>query len=254
MSKADVILQKIKEEVISSLNKHPKWSECPFHALSILGEEYGEVNQAALEHYKPKPNVSSDELRNELIQLAAMCVRMIDGVEKTPFGYYCKPQMQQSDLVEPSEKSYFDPDSGRYCGPAAIKAGKATVKVVDAKGNEHTLGTTTNPVIKSMSRTFSYICVHGRTEMVNAGYITPRIWCDREIGVDVPSEWSLLKVVRDRSNSKEHRLAFQSNGVTIVRPAHHIARIGQWVITRLDHSALASLKSKSSHPYASPGR
>lgn len=74
----NAILLAIHEEVDNAERLHPDWPECNFRQLAIVSEEAGEVAKAVLHlHYE---NGSRDELREELIQTAAMCVRMIKNL------------------------------------------------------------------------------------------------------------------------------------------------------------------------------
>ena len=70
------ILDDIVNEVVEA--KFPSWPDDPFHALAVISEEFGELNQAVLQHvYEPKKKVEHDDIRDEAIQLAAMAVRQL---------------------------------------------------------------------------------------------------------------------------------------------------------------------------------
>lgn len=75
-----------KEDVVSSIlierqKQDDKWGEQNhdvYKWLSILGEEVGEANKAALED-------SRDDLINELIQIGAVTVAMIESLKRNNY-------------------------------------------------------------------------------------------------------------------------------------------------------------------------
>ena len=75
-----------KEDVVSSIlierqNQDDKWGEQNhdvYKWLAILGEEVGEANKAALED-------SRDDLINELIQIGAVTVAMIESLKRNNY-------------------------------------------------------------------------------------------------------------------------------------------------------------------------
>lgn len=72
------ILKEVMEELRTAVAKHPNWPADPFHALAILGEEYGELQQAILQRvYEDDKNVSMDDIRKEAVQTAAMAIRFL---------------------------------------------------------------------------------------------------------------------------------------------------------------------------------
>ncbi len=79
------IFNEIKQE---RQRQDAKWGEqnhCPVEWCAILGEEVGEVNKAALEaHFYPLFNndVQLANYREELIQVAAVAVAMIESFER----------------------------------------------------------------------------------------------------------------------------------------------------------------------------
>jgi NTP pyrophosphatase (non-canonical NTP hydrolase) len=55
----------------------------PMEFLMILGEEVGEANKAALEqHFKTVPDDNLAHYREELIQVAAVCVQAIECLDR----------------------------------------------------------------------------------------------------------------------------------------------------------------------------
>lgn len=76
------ILEEIKQERQRQIEKWGVQRHSPIEWCAILGEEVGEVNREALEHhftkfYEPK---TLDNYRKELIQVAAVCVSMIESL------------------------------------------------------------------------------------------------------------------------------------------------------------------------------
>jgi NTP pyrophosphatase (non-canonical NTP hydrolase) len=74
-------LQKYSEidrELKRAENKHPNFPDDMFQQLAIIQEEVGEVTKAVLHyHYE---NGSIDHIKEELIQSAAMCMRMLQNL------------------------------------------------------------------------------------------------------------------------------------------------------------------------------
>ncbi len=62
--------------------KHPGWPSDPFVALAIVGEEFGEAQQAALDYaYHGGARAA---YYGELVQLAAMALRILFNTSKEP--------------------------------------------------------------------------------------------------------------------------------------------------------------------------
>jgi hypothetical protein len=76
------ILKDIAEELARAEKKFPKWPINVFDALAILGEEYGELQQAALQ-YKYE-NGPIHNIYKEGIQTAAMAIRFLMNYPYTP--------------------------------------------------------------------------------------------------------------------------------------------------------------------------
>lgn len=73
---------KIVSEILIELNKaeekHPNWPKDILHQIAIVNEESGEATRAALQF--TYENGTKEELKEELIQTAAMCVRMLKNL------------------------------------------------------------------------------------------------------------------------------------------------------------------------------
>lgn len=83
--KVQPILQAIDAELTRSKTKFPSWPTDPLHALSVLGEEYGELTQAALETMYEPHKSSIEDVKNEAIQTAAMCFRFLESMGQYKF-------------------------------------------------------------------------------------------------------------------------------------------------------------------------
>lgn len=83
------IFQEIKQERERQDEKWGQQNHLPIEWCAILGEEVGEVNKAALEsHWRYKANDFYQSYRKELIQTAAVCVAMIESLERNQFEEY----------------------------------------------------------------------------------------------------------------------------------------------------------------------
>lgn len=68
----------IESELQRAEKKHPIFPQDMFKQLAIMQEEAGEVTRAVLHyHYE---NGTMDHIREELIQTAAMCMRMLKNL------------------------------------------------------------------------------------------------------------------------------------------------------------------------------
>jgi len=66
----------IDAELIKAKQKHPDYPDDMFRQVAIINEESGEATKAVLHyHYE---NGSIEDIKKELIQAAAMCMRMLE--------------------------------------------------------------------------------------------------------------------------------------------------------------------------------
>ena len=65
----------IDSELKRAETKHPNWPEDMFRQLAIMNEEAGEVTKAVLHYHYEGGTI--DHVKEELIQTAAMCMRML---------------------------------------------------------------------------------------------------------------------------------------------------------------------------------
>lgn len=71
------VIDQITAEVARATVKFPTWPTDPLHALAVLGEEFGELTKAMLQHtYEPHKGVTEQDIREEAIQTAAMALRL----------------------------------------------------------------------------------------------------------------------------------------------------------------------------------
>jgi len=70
----------IEAELNRAKNKHPYFPDDMFKQLAIMQEEAGEVTKSVMHlHYE---NGTLENVREELIQTAAMCMRMLENLDK----------------------------------------------------------------------------------------------------------------------------------------------------------------------------
>lgn len=76
------IYDMIDNELEAALQKFPQFPCDPLHAIAVVNEESGEATKDALQWcYEPHKKKDGETLKKELIQTAAMCVRMIIGLD-----------------------------------------------------------------------------------------------------------------------------------------------------------------------------
>lgn len=67
----------ILDEVRRATEKFPTWPTDPLHALAVLGEEFGELTKAALQHTYEPEKAGKNDVYVEAIQTAAMAIRFV---------------------------------------------------------------------------------------------------------------------------------------------------------------------------------
>lgn len=82
---SETILQEISDERVKQDVKWGEQNHDPFLYLTVLGEEYGEACQAAL-HSRFGGRAAND-LREELIQCAAVAVAMIECLDRKKWNW-----------------------------------------------------------------------------------------------------------------------------------------------------------------------
>lgn len=90
------ISNEVLAEVARAVKKFPTWPTDPFHAITVVGEEVGEVNKALVQIvYESEKGVTRSDLRAEAIQLAAMAFRFIASLD----DYDYKPGKQHKQEI-----------------------------------------------------------------------------------------------------------------------------------------------------------
>ena len=79
MQKMEEPYKAIKDELARAEGLWPDYPTNIFMQLAIMQEEAGEVTKAVLDYMEGKHGIQ--ELKDELIQTAAMCVRMLKNLE-----------------------------------------------------------------------------------------------------------------------------------------------------------------------------
>lgn len=70
----------IDNELNKAIQKHPDYPSDMFKQLAIMQEEAGEVTKAVLDYHSGTDNI--EHIKKELMQTAAMCVRMLINIDK----------------------------------------------------------------------------------------------------------------------------------------------------------------------------
>lgn len=84
----------VMAELARATEKFPTWPTDPLHALAVLGEEFGELTKAMLQHtYEPHKGVARQDIQNEAIQTAAMALRL--AISLPHYQYRPAPQHSQ---------------------------------------------------------------------------------------------------------------------------------------------------------------
>lgn len=86
----DSILNEIRAEIDNAVRKFPTWPTRLIDAGNVVSEEAGELAKACLQvTYEPQKETLLG-VRDEAIQTAAMCVRLLLSIE----NYDCTPGPQ----------------------------------------------------------------------------------------------------------------------------------------------------------------
>lgn len=80
-----IIPDEISAELRRAIDKFPTWPDDPFHALAILGEEFGELTKAVVEFTYEPHKASVADVRKEAIQTAAMAIRWLNNIDRYRF-------------------------------------------------------------------------------------------------------------------------------------------------------------------------
>ena len=79
-------LSAVVSEIERAMKKFPTWPTDPLHALAVLGEEFGELTKACVQHvYEPNKEQIAD-VRKEAVQTAAMAIRFLMSLDHYKFS------------------------------------------------------------------------------------------------------------------------------------------------------------------------
>jgi len=91
------VQDQVMAELTRATAKFPTWPTDPLHALAVLavlGEEFGELTKAMLQHtYEPHKGVTQQDIRDEAIQTAAMALML--AMSLPCYQYRKAPQHSQ---------------------------------------------------------------------------------------------------------------------------------------------------------------
>lgn len=87
----------IDSELIRARKLHPNYPSGIFEKLAIMQEEAGEVAKAVLDL---KAGGTIEDVKTELIQTAAMCMRMLESLEDNDKEHLCRDDFESA--VEPA--------------------------------------------------------------------------------------------------------------------------------------------------------
>lgn len=73
------VFYRIREELEKAETKHPDWPCDILHQIAIVNEESGEATRAALQFEYEGGKL--EDVEKELIQTAAMCIRMLKNID-----------------------------------------------------------------------------------------------------------------------------------------------------------------------------
>ena len=86
----ETILQQIKNELRRAIAKHPTWPDDPIHAMAVVNEEIGELNQAVLQAVYEGGDL--DHVWEEALQSTAMLFRFLDSLDKGQYRFIVSKQ------------------------------------------------------------------------------------------------------------------------------------------------------------------
>jgi len=95
------VVADILAELARATRKFPTWPTDPLHALTVVGEEFGELTKDMLQLcYEPHKS-NRDKVRTEALQTAAMALRLAMSLER--YEYKAGPQHSQAETVTPQQ-------------------------------------------------------------------------------------------------------------------------------------------------------
>ena len=97
MDNVDKIIEEVKKELSRAMEKFPTWPTDPLHALAILNEEVGELQQAALQRVYEPHKSDEEHVRRECTQVMAMALRFMASMNE--YSWQPSPQHYQDTSV-----------------------------------------------------------------------------------------------------------------------------------------------------------
>lgn len=92
----DDLPDEVSAELSRAMTKFPTWPTDVLHALAVLGEEFGELTQAALQSVYEPHKAKPDAVRAEAVQTAAMALRFLASVGT----YSTRPSAQHLQAID----------------------------------------------------------------------------------------------------------------------------------------------------------
>lgn len=86
------IFEEVQQELQRAIQKFPLWPTDPLHAFAVVGEECGEAQREALQLVYEPHKSTPESLKQEVLQLAAMCFRFLLSTQR----YDYKPCAQHA--------------------------------------------------------------------------------------------------------------------------------------------------------------
>lgn len=97
------VLAPIFVELEKALQKFPTWPTDPLHALSVLGEEFGELTKEVLQMTYEPHKTGPEKIRTEAVQTAAMAIRFFVSLDQylyAPGIQHRQPGLSAADQKE----------------------------------------------------------------------------------------------------------------------------------------------------------
>lgn len=77
--------EEINNELLRATTKHPDWPNDPYHALTIIAEEFGKLSQCVLQLCYEQGKTTIEKTRAEAVQLAVTALRFAASFDKYDF-------------------------------------------------------------------------------------------------------------------------------------------------------------------------
>jgi hypothetical protein len=103
MQSLDEVLSEVLQELTRAQRKFPTWPTDPLHALSVLGEEFGELTKEALQLVYEPYKTNQERVHEEAVQTAAMAIRFLLSLDQ--YEYQVCLQHPQTQGVSQSSQS-----------------------------------------------------------------------------------------------------------------------------------------------------